>query len=121
MSKIKKYSNILASYCLDFEKSHKNSDDALTTIAIIDKERHHYQTSVHGFSKNQHGHVFIVQFHFDIIENKIWIQRNNTNVVIENDLLDLGVPKSDIVFGCVPKYGRHLEGFGVEQESSVTV
>ena len=120
MSKSKKYSVILSSYCLDFEKQYKNEEDGLSTIAIIDKERHHYQTAVHGYSKNQPGHVFLVQFHFDIIGGKIWIQRNNTDIVVENDLLKLGVPKSDIVFGCVPEYGRYLEGFGVDEKNPVT-
>ena len=35
--------------------------------------------------------------HLDIIDNKIWIQQDGTEVGIANELVELGVPKQDII------------------------
>jgi hypothetical protein len=37
--------------------------------------------------------------HLDIINEKIWIQQDGTEVGIANELVELGVPKEDIVLG----------------------
>ena len=41
--------------------------------------------------------IFSVIFHFDIIDGKIWVQRNISDYDIVGDIENKGVPKSDIV------------------------
>jgi XisI protein len=55
-------------------------------------------------------HCFI---HFDIQDDKIWIQRNMTEADLAQELLDLDVPKEDIVLGLHPPYKRPYTGYGV--------
>ncbi|MHC5597432.1 MAG: element excision factor XisI family protein [Nostoc sp.] len=37
--------------------------------------------------------------HLDIIDEKIWIQQDGTEVEIANELVESGVPREDIVLG----------------------
>ena len=43
-----------------------------------------------------------VVIHLEIINGKVWIQEDNTDVIIAEDLELAGIPKSDIVLGFHP-------------------
>ncbi|MHC5732600.1 MAG: element excision factor XisI family protein, partial [Nostoc sp.] len=45
--------------------------------------------------------------------DKIWIQQNMTDVDLAQELLEMGVPKDDIVLGLQPPYKRPYTGYGV--------
>jgi hypothetical protein len=49
--------------------------------------------------------------HVDIKDGKIWIQRDFTEEGIPNQLVELGVPKTDIVLGFRSPYVRQFTGF----------
>ena len=49
--------------------------------------------------------------HLDIMDNKIWIQQDGTEVAIANEIVELGVPKQDIVLGFAPPNLRELSEF----------
>jgi len=51
--------------------------------------------------------------HLDIMDNKIWIQQDGTEVGIANELVELGVPKQDIVLGFDPPILRKLSEFAL--------
>jgi hypothetical protein len=40
-----------------------------------------------------------VVLHIDIIDGKIWIQQDGTELGSANELVELGVPRQDIVLG----------------------
>ena len=58
-------------------------------------------------------------FHLDIKNGKIWIQRNQTDRQIADELVEMGVPKEDIVLGIQPSYAREHTGFGVAQQDKM--
>lgn len=60
-----------------------------------------------------HRRVYNCVMHLDIKDSKIWIQRNQTDKVIADALVEMGVPKEDIVLGLQPPYAREYTGFGV--------
>ena len=51
--------------------------------------------------------------HFDIKEGKIWLQHNATDIDIGQELIEMGVPKEDIILGIHPPYKRPYTGYGV--------
>ncbi len=51
--------------------------------------------------------------HLDIRIEKIWIFNNSTEHDIAADLVDLGVPKQDIVLGFYPPFMREMSDYGV--------
>jgi XisI protein len=48
-----------------------------------------------------------------IKDGKIWIQRNTTEADLAQELVEMGVPKEDIVLGLQPPYKRPYTGYGV--------
>lgn len=51
--------------------------------------------------------------HVDIKDNKIWIQKDGTEIGIANELIAAGVPKEDIVLGFHAPYKREFTDFAV--------
>ena len=60
----------------------------------------------------EHQRIYNCVVHLEIIDSKIWIQRNQ-NRPIYNVLIAMGVAKEDIVLGLQPPYIREYTGFGV--------
>lgn len=114
MNKTEKYTEILSNFLLAFEAKFKDADDGLKIITILDKERGHFQSLLHGFQNDRF--VFIVQFHFDIINDKVWLLKNSTDLELGEELIGSGISKSDIIIGFLPEYERAYSGFGVAEE-----
>lgn len=75
-------------------------DSALTIQTIFDDENGHYVLIHLGWQDNQW--VYGVPLHLDLIENRICIQRNQTEVELENELMELGVLEEDLTLGFYP-------------------
>ena len=78
---------------------------------IFDTKRHHYQVLNIGWKEQKR--IYGVIIHVDLINNKIWIQRDGTEIGIANQLITAGVPKKDIVLGFHAPYKRSLTEFAV--------
>ncbi|WP_341734707.1 XisI protein [Microcoleus sp. EPA2] len=59
------------------------------------------------------GRVYGCVIHIEIKDGKIWIQRDGTEVGIANELIESGVPKSDIVLGYRSPYMRKFTELAV--------
>lgn len=51
--------------------------------------------------------------HLDIKNSKIWIQYNGTEIDVAQKLVNLGVPKSDIVLGFHAPHRRQFTDYAV--------
>jgi uncharacterized hydantoinase/oxoprolinase family protein len=49
----------------------------------------------------------------DIKDGKVWIQKNDTDRLIAQELVGLGVAREDIVLGLQPVYARVDTGYSV--------
>ena len=94
MDKLEKYGHYIESIIKEYSQ-YKPSYGDVELQVIIDKEHNHYQLMTVGWNgeKRIHG----IMLHIDIKDGKIWIQHNGTERRIAQDLLELGVPKQDIV------------------------
>ena len=57
--------------------------------------------------------IYGCPIHIDIKEGKIWIQRDFTEEGLANQLVELGVPKTDIVLGFRAPYVRKFTEFAL--------
>ena len=64
---------------------------------LFDRKSDSYMLLRLGWEKNHRIHHAII--HLEIINGKIWIQENNTDQLIADQLEAAGVPKTDIVLG----------------------
>lgn len=79
---------------------------------VFDTERDHYQLVHAGW--HEHRRKYGCLIHMDIKNDKIWIQHDGTEVGVANLLVEMGVPKEDIVLAFHPPYKRPYTDFAVE-------
>jgi hypothetical protein len=86
-------------------------DSRIQAETIFDQEHDRYQLVYVGWRDSQR--VYGVVLHLDIIDGKIWVQQDGTEVGIANKLVEIGVPKHDIVLGIDPPKMRQYTEFAV--------
>lgn len=91
--------------------SYKYSYGDVETQAVFDTERDHYQIVNIGWEQKRR--VYGCSMHIDIKDGKVWIQQNSTDIDIAEELVELGVPKLDIVLGFHPPYMRQFTDYAV--------
>lgn len=78
---------------------------------LFDSEHDHYQLTYVGWKGDRRE--FGCLLHLDIKDGKIWIQQDGTEVGIANQLLELGIPKEDIVLAFHAPFMRQFTEFAV--------
>lgn len=109
MEKLEQYRQAIRSL-LKESATNENQDD-LETQVIFDQEHDHYQLVSLGWQGQRRFYSCLM--HLDIKGGKIWIQRNQTDRLIAQELVEMGVPREDIVLGLQPAYARPDTGYGV--------
>lgn len=113
MDKLELYQSAIISFLKEYAAETKsNSESDIQENLIIDKENNHFQLLSIGWQKNV-KFIFAPIFHFDIIGEKVWIQQNNTELFVADELMERGVAKEDIVLGFQPPVARKHTGFAV--------
>ncbi|OLT63171.1 XisI protein [Moorena bouillonii] len=90
----------------------KSANPAMETQLIFDTERDHYQM-VHTGWKNNTTRIYGCSVHVDIKDGKIWIQHDGSEIAIADQLVELGVPKQDIVLAYQAPIMRQYTEFAV--------
>ncbi len=110
MAKVETYRN----YIQEVIKRHGSYQPVygdIETQLIFDMERDHYQLVHAGWHNNRRMYGCII--HIDIKDGKLWIQHDGTEVGTANELVELGVPKEDIVLAFHAPFKRPYTGFAV--------
>jgi hypothetical protein len=98
--------SLLKSYAAEVDQ-----DEQLETQVILDQEHDHYQLVSLGWQGQRRFYSCLM--HLDIKDGKVWIQRNQTDRLIAQELMEMGVAREDIVLGLQPAYARPDTGYGV--------
>lgn len=78
---------------------------------IFDRETDRYIILSEGWQQQQHLHSCLI--YVEIIDTKAWIQLDNTEDGIAEELINAGIPKSDIVLGFHEPEIRQYTGVAV--------
>jgi hypothetical protein len=113
-SKTKKYQKALAEYVRTLAAEYNMAlGNELTYVPIVDLQDNHFQLAKMGW----HGHqfIFVVLMHFDISPEtgNIWIQQNNTERLLDEELAKFDIPKKHLVLGFRPDYMRKHSEYAV--------
>jgi hypothetical protein len=87
------------------------SNGEITSELIFDVERDRYQIVNVGWDGHRRVHSCVL--HLDIIDGKVWVQHNSTEMAIARELFEMGIPKSEIVLGFQAPYLRQYTDYGV--------
>jgi XisI protein len=110
MDKLAQYRQIVQEVLQEYAAvpiSHGEIDSQI----IFDTVRDRYQVLDIGWDKNRRIHDCAL--HLDIINGKIWVQHNMTEMQIAQELMAKGVTREDIVLGFQAPYVRECSGFAV--------
>ncbi|MEM9216531.1 MAG: XisI protein [Cyanobacteria bacterium P01_F01_bin.150] len=72
---------------------------------------HHYLLLKTGWDGEQR--IYYSVFHFDIKDDKIWIQENNTDVEVDQVLAEMGISKKELVIGFHHPSMREYSDFAI--------
>ncbi|MFQ5630480.1 MAG: XisI protein [bacterium] len=107
MVKIENYRQMIRKILLEHTKIPYAHGD-IRLEPVLDSESDRYLLMIVG--RNNHRRVHGCLVHIDIIDGKIWIQRDGTEYGIANELVEAGVPKNHIVLGFrSPEIRKHTE------------
>ena len=91
--------------------SYKPSYGDVEVQLVFDRERDRYLVLSVGWKGDRRVRGCVL--HVDIQNGKIWIQHDGTEGGIANELVELGVPKQDIVLAFHVPYRRQFTDFAV--------
>ena len=107
MDTLNRYRAIVESVLTPYAER-RYSDTEITNEAVYDRSHDRYlivSVGWQGVRRVQH-----CLLHLDIINGKIWIQRDGTEDGIADELESAGIPKSDIVLAFHPEKDRIILG-----------
>ncbi|HWQ34126.1 MAG TPA: XisI protein [Blastocatellia bacterium] len=77
-----------------------NLEDGIRDRTLFDEAHDRYAVISEGWDREERVHFIVADL--EIINGKVWILADNTDVVIARQLEEAGIPKSDIVLGFRP-------------------
>ncbi|MGG6269667.1 XisI protein [Leptolyngbya sp. AN03gr2] len=78
----------------------------LQMVPVFDLQHDRYQLLEVGWQNRKR--IFLPILHLDLIEGKVWIQQNQTDIEIGDELVAEGVERANVVLGFIPKHLRHF-------------
>ena len=110
-NKIETYEKIIVATLNEYADAFNQQKNGVEAKVIADYAGKHFQLLNCGWRND--AYQFYVIFHFDILNDKVWVQENRTEMEVAEELVERGIPKSDIVLGLQPPEYRKLTGFAV--------
>jgi len=108
--KLIQYRKILCDYLNEYAQKRTSKERVYQVIA--DTKNNHYQVLNMYWEKDTFRYMII--FHFEIKPDaKVWLWVNNTDILVTEDLIELGIPKKDIVLGFHAPEVRAYTGYAV--------
>jgi hypothetical protein len=104
------YQNIIKRVLQEYAEFRSRGDDPVKSYIVFDDQHGRYLIVDRGWEPKKYWHTNPI--HLELIDNKIWIQQDDTEDGIATDLVEAGVPKEDIVLGFRPPELRKHTGFG---------
>lgn len=96
MDRLAHYRESIKAFLRKYADSMRNNSEVEVEL-IFDTENDHYLLLDIGWQRSRRIHDCI--FHFDIKDGKIWLQENNTDLEVDEDLAEMGISKDEIVVG----------------------
>ncbi|NEP21129.1 XisI protein [Moorena sp. SIO3I6] len=110
MDRLDEYSRLIREILERYARISYSHGD-IQSYAITDTLNNHFLLMVVGWDGKRRVHACIT--HVQIIDGKIWIQRDGIEDGITEELVAAGVPKSDIVLGFHPPEVRPHTGYAL--------
>lgn len=111
MDKLTQYRSLIQKLLTEYRQLGQSQLDESTDRLAFDLERDEYlwfQSGWRGKERVRH-----ITMYLRIVNGKIWVEEDMTNLCVVDDLLAAGVPKQDIVLGFQHPSKRPLTEFAI--------
>jgi hypothetical protein len=110
MDKRKKYASIVRQLLVDYAKI-KPANGNIDRTLIFDDTRGNYELMNIGWdgAKRIHHSSIHIELKND---SRVWLQHNATNMDIAEELIEMGIPRDQIVLGSVLPQMRKFTKYG---------
>lgn len=108
MAGINKYKQAIEKILREYSQF-KSSYEEFEVQTVSDDKNNHYEINIVGW--DGYKRIYGRMLHLDIKDGKIWIQHDGTKDGVADDLVEMGVPKEDIVLAFHPPYKRKYTGY----------
>jgi XisI protein len=110
MEKVGAYREVIQGVLENRSKIKPSYGDIERFTAFVTQNEHYQVLSV-GWEG--HRRIYGCLIHIDIKDGKIWIQYDGTEDGVANELVELGVPKLDVVLAYQSPYARQYTDFAI--------
>lgn len=97
MDKLTYHKNLLAELVHEWGNFGSTLEPKIDTVIIADHVSGNYILMSVGW--RHHKRIHFIVFHARLHDGKIWIEKDNIDPSITEELLQRGVPREDVVFG----------------------
>lgn len=112
MDKLSSYKAIVRNIVEETGKLGERPENPIKNQIIIDDKRGHYLLYFNGW--NGQKRTYGCYLHIDVRPNgKVWLEHDGTDLLIAQQLIEKGIPKSDIVLGFQAPIKRPDTGFAI--------
>ena len=109
MDRREEYKAIVKQFLLYYGKIKPAYGD-INREVVFDEERGHYELLSLGWKGTRRVHHTLI--HIDIKDGKVWLQQNATNQEVAEELIEMGIPRDQVVLGFVLPQSRKLTKYG---------
>lgn len=110
MEKLESYRQIIKAVLLPYIEIPYSHGD-LICRPVFDETRDSYLLVTLGWDHKTRVHGCLI--HLDIINEKVWVQRDETEDGVTRELVAAGIPPNEIVLGFHPADVRSYTGYAI--------
>ena len=118
MAALEDYRQIVKKLLTEYAQLPTPSDEIQNEV-IFDSDRDRYLFLTVGWLNGQRIHHCAI--HIDIIDSQVWIQANNTDRLIAEELVAAGIPPESIFLGLQPPEVRRYTSYGIPHSEQMTI
>ncbi|MFN5515036.1 MAG: XisI protein [Cyanobacteriota bacterium] len=110
MDRLENYRNAVKTFLKQYADTINQCPEPGVEVELVfDPENDRYLLLDVGWAGEKRVHHCI--FHFDIKNEKIWLQENNTDIEVDQELEEMGISKKEIVVGFHPPLMRQYSDY----------
>ncbi|NMF57975.1 XisI protein [Pseudanabaena yagii] len=95
MDRLERYRQIVRTFLEEYAQESVSPNENVTAELVFDEKRDRYLLVHIGWQDARR--IYGCPMRIDIIDNKVWLQHNSTEISVDQELIARGIPEDDMV------------------------
>ncbi len=97
MDRVEHYRQIVRIFLEEYAQESVSPNENVTAELVFGEKRDRYLLVHVGWQGDRR--IYGCPMQIDIIDNKVWLQHNSTEIFVDRELIARGIPEDDMVLG----------------------